>query len=66
MQFAHSDQRIECHTLIGAQCAGSAIYRANICKMPRDPAVLRLPPDTKRVFAFEEFAEHHKKGAMKR
>lgn len=48
---AHGDARIDCHTLIGPQCAGSAIYRANVCKLPRDPATLRLPADRRNVFA---------------
>jgi len=57
---AHGEARIECHTLLGAQCAGSAIYRANVCKRSRDPQVLILPPDRDCVFATpREFVAHH-------
>lgn len=57
---AHADGRIDCHTLIGAQCAGSAIYRRNVCKLDRDPAVLRLEADRARVFRSPaEFLAHH-------
>lgn len=57
---AHGETRIECHTLLGAQCAGAAIYRANVCKIPRDPALLRLPADRRLVFADRhEFWERH-------
>jgi hypothetical protein len=61
LRGAHGEERIDCHTLIGPQCAGSAIYRANVCKAPRDPDVLRLPKDKANVFASPtEFLEHHK------
>lgn len=57
---AHSDAHIECHTLLGAQCAGAAIYRANVCKSPRDSTTLRLPSDRGIVFALpSEFVEYH-------
>jgi hypothetical protein len=57
---AHGEARIECHTLVGAQCAGAAIYRANVFKLPRDPSLLRLPADRERVFSNKtEFWEHH-------
>lgn len=57
---AHGDERIDCHTLRGAQCAGSAIYRANVCKISRDPKVLRLPADRVTVFSNPaEFEAHH-------
>ncbi len=57
---AHGEGSISCHTLQGAQCAGSAIYRANVCKLPRLAAALRLPPDREHVFANRfEFIEHH-------
>lgn len=56
---AHSDAVIECHTLRGAQCAGAAVYRANVCKSPRGDA-LRLPRDTAAVFSNPmEFTAHH-------
>jgi hypothetical protein len=57
---AHSETSIECHTLLGAQCAGSAIYRANVCKTPRYPEILQLPKDPDKVFTSPmQFHEHH-------
>lgn len=42
------------------QCAGRAIHFANRCKMPRNPELLKLPPDRENVFTFPaEFIEHH-------
>ena len=61
IQTAHSDEKIACHALKGPQCAGLAIYRANVCKTPRDKSVLRLPADRENIFASSaEFLEHHK------
>lgn len=58
--FAHHDTHVECHVYSDVQCAGIAIYRANLCKLPRDPSILVLPPDTKTIFANpREFLEHH-------
>jgi hypothetical protein len=60
-QLAHSDERIDCHTKIGPQCAGAAIYRENVCKSPRDKSVLLLPQNKEKVFGrMQEFLEHHK------
>ena len=60
LRDAHGEARIECHTLLGAQCAGAAIYRANVCKRPRDPETLLLPADKATVFATPaEFTAHH-------
>lgn len=57
---AHGDDTIECHTLTGAQCAGAATYRANVCKLPRAKDALRLPADREHVFADRaEFLAHH-------
>lgn len=57
---AHGEGTAECHTLLGAQCAGFAIYRANTGKLPRDPKTLRLPANTKLVFTHpNEFLRHH-------
>lgn len=65
----HSDQPIACHETIKSseqdwselkQCRGSAIYRANVYKSPRNPAVVVGPSDTETVFADDrEFLEHH-------
>lgn len=58
--MAHGETRIDCHTRTGAQCAGAAIYRANVAKSPRDQTLLRLPRDAEHVFATaNEFFEHH-------
>lgn len=62
LHFAHGEAEVECHALTGVQCAGVAIYRANVCKVPRDPDQLRLPADRTAVFANpREFLEHHAK-----
>jgi hypothetical protein len=58
---AHSDEVVDCHCLTGAQCAGIAIYRRNVCKRA-DPPNLRLEVDREKVFAWPtEFKEHHSK-----
>jgi len=63
---AHGDGRIECHTMQRSseqawQCAGGAIFRANVCKSPRDSDALRLPRNKKLVFANnQEFFDHHR------
>ena len=65
LQAAHGEGRIDCHTLKGSsgaqhQCAGSAIYRANVAKLCRDPDVLRAAPDKVKVFGWPgEFKSHH-------
>jgi len=62
IQLAHGEGTAECHAILEQDCAGLAIYRANVCKSPRDPNALRLPPDTVKVFARpQEFLDHHKK-----
>jgi hypothetical protein len=64
--IAHSDEPVPCHAIKGPQCAGLAIYRANMCKLPRDRAVLRLPADRETVFATPaEFLAHHARPAPK-
>lgn len=64
LRAVHGEALIDCHTVVGSpqpQCAGSAIYRANVGKLPRDPRIVRLRPDAKTVFATpKEFSEHHK------
>lgn len=63
LEEAHSEALIDCHVWDGAQCAGAAIYRANMAKSPRDPEALRLPRDTEAVFATpDEFTQHHAAG----
>jgi hypothetical protein len=60
---AHGEARIDCHTVNGdpqPQCAGAAIYRANVCKRVRDPEAVHLKADRKTVFSNpNEFKEHH-------
>jgi hypothetical protein len=65
----HSDAAIACHPTIETegdwdtpniqQCAGAAIYRANVHKSPRNPAVVVLPANLDLVFGFGEFVEYH-------
>lgn len=60
--MAHSDTAYPCHAFLGPQCAGLAIYRANVAKLPRSPHVQRLNADRVAVFAsIKEFLAHHKK-----
>lgn len=57
---AHGETKVFCHTISNQQCAGIAIYRANVCKTPRDPTLLRLPADRDACFSTPtEFEEHH-------
>lgn len=57
---AHGDDPIYCHTVIGPQCAGAAIYRANVCKLSRNEDVLRLPKDRDTVFDRpDDFKRYH-------
>jgi hypothetical protein len=66
LHIAHSDDKVDCHTLRGAQCAGIAIYRRNVVKTPRDPEVLRLEADRATVFATpQEFLDHHEQGPVR-
>lgn len=59
VRLAHSDTVVACHCIRDSQCAGMAIYRANVCKRC-DPPNLKLPKDTDRVFASPfEFLDHH-------
>ncbi len=59
---AHSETVVKCHVIRNQQCAGTAIYRANVYKLPRTPEALQLPPDTGKVFSSiigDDFLEHH-------
>jgi hypothetical protein len=59
-QLCHSNAIVDCHAIRGAQCAGVAIYRANVYKRC-DPPNLVLPADRDGVFETPmEFVEHHK------
>lgn len=47
-----------CHCTKNQQCAGFAIFRANVCKLPK--LALVLPSNTQLVFASDaEFLAHH-------
>lgn len=60
IEDVHGEARIECHTKLGAQCAGAAIYRSNVLKSPRDKSLLILPANKLLVFARpQEFLDHH-------
>ena len=67
---AHSDEPIACHMTFTEdddwdqegikQCRGAAIYRANVCKSPRDREVVVGPADRETIFANPmEFKAHH-------
>lgn len=60
--MVHGEQFINCHCTTNQQCAGAAIFRANVHKVPRYPELLVLPANTKLVFAStNEFVQHHSK-----
>lgn len=63
LAMAHGEAQAECHTTTSAhQCAGFAVYRANVCKTPRDPEAFSRPADHAKVFSTPvEFEEHHDK-----
>lgn len=62
VQVAHGEGEPGCHTRQGMACAGIAIYRANVCKAPRDPEAFRLPANKTSVFATPaEFLAHHER-----
>ncbi len=55
----HHNTLVDCHSLRGAQCAGIAVYRRNVCQSV-EPPNLRLPADRETVFANRlEFENHH-------
>lgn len=66
---AHGESPIACHETIKhedqdwselRQCAGMAIFRANIFKSPRHPKVARAKRDEETVFSWDdEFIAHH-------
>lgn len=57
--MAHSDVKIPCHLARRFQCAGAGIYRANVCKRPRDPAILVFPRDPAVFSSHTSFLKHH-------
>ena len=59
VQIAHSSALVDCHAFTGAQCAGIAIYRANVLKRA-DPPSITLPKDHEKVFSTPmEFIAYH-------
>ncbi len=57
---AHGEDYMDCHCTTNMQCAGAAIFRANVMKIPKNPQHLKLEPDMKLVFATDaEFLKHH-------
>lgn len=65
VEAAHSDAIIECHTLLGAQCAGAAVYRRNTFKLAYPPN-LKLEANHETVFSNrQQFLEHHRKAPEK-
>lgn len=61
VSMAHGEAHIDCHNTTNRQCAGAAIYRANVSKLVRDPEALVLEEDHKAVFSTPmEFVAHHK------
>lgn len=63
---AHRDHYVGCHTLNGAQCAGIAIYRSNVCKSVLPP-LLKLPKDDVKVFGSPmQFRAHHEASPLKK
>ena len=65
VELAKSDHIIPCHKEMersDAQCVGAAMFRANICKVPRDRNAIDSEPNKVTVFANgNEFVEHHRK-----
>lgn len=63
VELAHGEGGAGCHALGGPECAGLAIYRANVVKSLRDPKAFRLPVDRGAVFTSpSEFIDHHSGG----
>ena len=62
LEAAHGESLIDCHTMTPWQCAGAAIYRANVAKRCRTRDILALPPDAEQAFTSpQEFINHHKR-----
>ncbi len=60
LMAAHTETEVECHALLGAQCAGLARYRSNVAKLVMSPEILKLPADREKCFATPmEFRAHH-------
>jgi hypothetical protein len=61
VRLGHNDQTYHCHVITNQQCAGLAIFRANVIKRC-DPPNLRLPENRALIFAWDnEFLAHHER-----
>jgi len=66
VKAVHGEAMIECHTILDKQCAGAAIYRANVAKLCRTNDILCLPSDRTTVFSSpSEFTLHHSRIGVK-
>jgi hypothetical protein len=64
-RLAHADTIVDCHAIRKTQCAGLAIYRANVVKRPPEGALV-LSADREAVFATPmEFVAHHQRENLK-
>lgn len=62
VMMTHGEYKIDCHCTKRMQCAGAAIFRANVIKMCKSADILVLPRDEKNVFASNaEFLKHHER-----
>lgn len=62
LAHAHADSVTKCHCFKNQQCAGLAIYRRNVAKLPLPPNLI-LDKDKVLVFASrKEFTDHHQIG----
>lgn len=61
LAHAHGETVISCHKHRSQQCAGAAIFRANVFKETRHQEALRLPRDKAVFCSNEEFTLHHYK-----
>lgn len=58
IEIAHGEKVEICHCTTSKECAGLAIFRANVFKLPKHALILE--PDTTLVFANDqEFKAHH-------
>lgn len=59
-EMIEDDDDDEVDDRMATACSGRAIFLSNLCKMPRDPTVPKLPRDTNLVFANrQQFLDHH-------
>jgi hypothetical protein len=56
---AHGEHMIQCHSAINQQCAGAAIFRTHVHKLPKRREVITLPADKQVFETNQEFTDHH-------